>query len=187
MAKVRTMVKNRVHRLFDTNRVAVPAFSDLFGKGGLEWLKSAGVPALDRLTLDNHLEHLESLRRQVEAVDREITVRASEDKYVKLLLDMTGIDVFTALWTRSEIGDVSRFTSYKKLISSSADCVCSMENPFLKPRIIVSLILKPQESISLFCRERCRCNPYLVDSSNVPVSSILYKIIQIANTNKSSI
>jgi transposase len=117
LVKVRTMVKNKVHSLLDRNGVAAPGFSDLFGKRGSEWLRSVGLSTLDRLMMDNHLEHLESLKRQVEAVDKEITVRASRDDPVKLLLSMSGVDVFSALLIRSEIGDVSRFGSYKKLVS----------------------------------------------------------------------
>jgi transposase len=117
LVKVRTMVKNKVHSLLDGKGVSTAAFSDLFGKRGVEWLRRVELSTLDRLMLDNHLEHLESLKRQVEAVDREITSRASRDEYVKLLLSMTGVDVYTALLIRSEIGDISRFSSYKKLIS----------------------------------------------------------------------
>jgi len=117
IVKIRTMVKNKIHSMLDRNGIAAAGFSDLFGKRGMEWLKSVKLPSLDRLMLDNHMEHLESLRRQVEAVDREITVRASKDEYVKLLLSMTGVDVYSALLIRSEIGDISRFSSYKKLIS----------------------------------------------------------------------
>jgi transposase len=117
IVKIRTMVKNKIHSMLDRNGIAVVGFSDLFGKRGMEWLKSVKLSALDRLMLDNHMEHLESLRRQVEAVDREITLRASKDEYVKLLLSMTSVDVYSALLIRSEIGDISRFSSYKKLIS----------------------------------------------------------------------
>ncbi|MDI6691291.1 MAG: hypothetical protein QME50_05415 [Candidatus Bathyarchaeota archaeon] len=95
------MVKYKVHSLLDGKGVSTAAFSDLFGKRGVEWLRRVELSTLDRLILDNHLEHLESLRRQVEAVDREITSRASRDGYVKLLLSMTGVDVYTALLIRS--------------------------------------------------------------------------------------
>jgi transposase len=117
IVKIRTMVKNKIHSVLDRNGIIAAGFSDLFGKAGMEWLSSVQLPPLDRLMLDNHLEHLNSLRRQVETVDRAITSRASKDEYVRLLLSMTGVDVFTALLIRSEIGDISRFSSYKKLIS----------------------------------------------------------------------
>jgi transposase len=117
LVSVRTRVKNQVHSLLDRNGITAGKFSDLFGRSGMEWLKSVELSTLDRLMLDNHLEHLESLKKQMKAVDAEITSRASRDRYVELLLSMTGVDVFAALLIRSEIGDVSRFSSYKKLIS----------------------------------------------------------------------
>jgi len=117
LVSVRTRVKNQVHSLLDRNGITTGKFSDLFGRSGMEWLKSVELSTLDRLMLDNHLEHLESLKKQMKAVDAEITSRASRDRYVELLLSLTGVDVFAALLIRSEIGDVSRFSSYKKLIS----------------------------------------------------------------------
>ena len=50
-------------------------------------------------------------------MDEEITSRASQDEDVKLLLSLTGIDVYTALLIKSEIGDIRRFPNYKKLVS----------------------------------------------------------------------
>ena len=60
IVKIRTMVKNEVHVLVDTHGFACP-YSDLFGKRGLEWLRSIHLPPLDKLILDNHLTHLGSL------------------------------------------------------------------------------------------------------------------------------
>jgi len=117
LVSVRTRVKNQIHSLLDRNGISTGRFSDLFGKSGMEWLKNVELSTLDRLMLDNHLEHLESLKRQMNRVDAEITSRASRDRYVELLLSLTGVDVFAALLIRSEIGGISRFGSYKKLIS----------------------------------------------------------------------
>jgi transposase len=36
---------------------------------------------------------------------------------MRLLLSLTGIDVYTALLIKSEIGDIRRFPNYKKLVS----------------------------------------------------------------------
>ena len=59
--------------------------------------------------------HLDSIKKQVARVDDGIGIMASEDEYVKLLMSMTGIDVYAALLIRSETGDVSGFNNYKKL------------------------------------------------------------------------
>jgi len=73
--------------------------------------------SLDGLMLRNHLEQIGSLNGQTRIVDEEIRRRASLDEDVRLLLSLTGVDVYTALLIRSEIGDISRFPDYKRLIS----------------------------------------------------------------------
>jgi len=72
---------------------------------------------LDRLMLDNHLQHVESLKGQIGRIDEEIRRRASLDEDVRLLLSLTGVDVYTALLIRSEIGCIDRFPDYKRLVS----------------------------------------------------------------------
>jgi transposase len=116
IVKIRTMVKNEVHALIDQHGFTCP-YTDMFGKGGLEWLKTLDLPALDKLILDNRLTHLMSLNQQTERVDDEIQSRACEDEDVRLLLSLTGLDVYSALLVKSEIGDIARFPHYKKLVS----------------------------------------------------------------------
>jgi transposase len=116
IVKIRTMVKNQVHAIVDTHGFTCP-YSDMFGKGGLQWLRSLQLPSLDRLILDNHLTHLESLNQQTERVNEEIHSKACEDEDVRLLLSLTGVDIYSALLIRSEIGCISRFPEYKKLVS----------------------------------------------------------------------
>lgn len=116
IVKIRTMVKNEIHAIVDKHGFR-HEFSDLFGKRGLEWLRNLQLPPLDKLILNNHLTHLESLDQQTERVDEEIHNKACEDSDVKLLLSMTGIDVYSALLIRSEIGSIDRFPDYKKLVS----------------------------------------------------------------------
>lgn len=116
LLRVRTMVKNRVHALIDKYGYRCE-FSDLFGKKGLEWLRTLELDSLDRLMLSNHLAHIECVNQQIKRVDLEILDEASHDEDVKLLLSMAGIGVYTALLIKSEIGDVRRFPDYKKLVS----------------------------------------------------------------------
>jgi transposase len=116
IVKLRTMVKNKAHALIDRNGLK-HEFSDLFGKAGVQWLKSVELSGLDRLMLDNYLMHLENLDLQIERVDEEITSKASFDSDVKLLLSLKGINVYSALLIKSEIGRIERFSDYKKLVS----------------------------------------------------------------------
>jgi len=116
IVKIRTMVKNKIHALIDKYGFEY-GYSDLFGKGGIRWLRTLELNPLDRLMLDNHLQHIESLSNQIKRVDEEIHGKASQDEDVKLLLSMTGIDIYTALLIKSEIGSIERFPDYKKLVS----------------------------------------------------------------------
>jgi transposase len=116
LVKMRTMVKNKVHSLTDKYCYRC-GFSDMFGKAGLAWLRELEMSELDRLILDNHLSHIESINTQIARVDCAIKKRACQDEDVKLLLSLSGVDVYSALLIRSEVGPVSRFADYKKLVS----------------------------------------------------------------------
>jgi transposase len=116
LVRSRTAIKNRVHSLLDRYGLK-HEFSDLFGKAGLEWLRSLELSPLDRLILDGQIEHIECLNRLIKNVEGEIKWRASLDEDVRLLLSLTGVGVYSALLIKSEIGDIRRFPSYKKLIA----------------------------------------------------------------------
>ena len=117
IVKIRTMVKNKVHSLIDKNGIETE-LDNLFSKKGLAWLETLQFQSsLDRLMLDNYLEHLDSLQHQIKTVDQEILSKASEDEDVRLLLSLTGVSIYTALLLKSEIGDIKRFSNYKKLVS----------------------------------------------------------------------
>lgn len=87
--KLRSMTKNKIHALLDRNGLK-HEFSDLFGKSGIQWLKSLELSGLDRLMLDNYLLHLENLNMQVERVDAEITARATVDEDVRFAFELDG-------------------------------------------------------------------------------------------------
>jgi transposase len=116
LVKMRTMVKNKVHALTDKYGYRCE-YSDMFGKSGIAWMMALDFSELDRLLLENHLSLIESINLQIRKVDDVIKRKACEDEDVRLLLSLTGIDVYAALLIRSEVGPISRFSSYKKLIS----------------------------------------------------------------------
>jgi transposase len=110
------MVKNKVHALTDKYGYRCE-FSDMFGKSGLSWIASLEVGELDRLLLENHLSLVESINVQIRKVDAAIGRMACLDEDVRLLLSLTGVDVYSVLLIRSEIGPISRFSDHKKLVS----------------------------------------------------------------------
>lgn len=116
LVKMRTMVKNMVHAITDRYGYRCE-YSDMFGKAGMAWLVVQEMSVVDHLLLENHLSLIESINSQIAKVDVAIKERASQDEDVRLLLSLTGIDVYTALLIRSEVGPMSRFADYKKLVS----------------------------------------------------------------------
>ena len=116
LVKMRTMVKNKAHAISDRYGYRCE-YSDMFGKAGMEWLRTLEFGELDRLVLENHLSLIEAINAQIRRVDEAIRKKASQDEDVRLLLSLTGIDVYTALLLRSEVGPIMRFPGYKKLVS----------------------------------------------------------------------
>jgi transposase len=116
LVKMRTGLKNKVHAITDKYGYRCE-YSDMFGKAETEWLRAQKVSELDHLLLENHLSLIASINSRISNVDEAIRERASQDEDVRLLLSMTGIDVYTALLLRSEIGPIVRFPTYKKLVS----------------------------------------------------------------------
>jgi transposase len=114
--KMRVMIKNKVHALTDKYGYRCE-FSDMFGVSGLKWLRALEMEKLDLLILGNHLSHIEAINLQIETTDEAIVECACEDEDVKLLMSLSGVDVRTALLLKSEIGPISRFEDYKKLVS----------------------------------------------------------------------
>lgn len=93
---------------------------NLFTKAGLAYLATVPVSAADRFVLDQLLEQwrftrgqLVALRRRLEEFAGEATPREAEQR--RLLRTITGIGVVTAEVILSELGDVARFGSHKKL------------------------------------------------------------------------
>ena len=60
---------------------------------------------------------LETVRREIKSVSKKIQHLAEEDRDSILLMTIPGVDYYSVLLIRSEIGDVKRFPSAKQLCS----------------------------------------------------------------------
>jgi len=96
-------VKNRIHALLDKYWLE-PEHSDIFCKGGLEWLHSLKLSEIDQLILDSNLKLIENLEAHVDAINREIATIAVNDHAIKLLMTMPGIDYYSAMLITAESG-----------------------------------------------------------------------------------
>ena len=117
LVRVQTMVKNRIHVLLDRNPDvhSQRSASGLFTQIGIAELKGVMLPEYERYILNSELSLLEHLQAQIKQADKMLAGVGSKDKRVKHLMSIPGIGKSFALLIISEIDDVKRFRTNKKL------------------------------------------------------------------------
>ena len=116
LIRMRVEIKNRIHALLDKHELSY-TYTDLFGKQGLEWLRSLQLPTTDQQILRTSLQVADTLTEQIREMDIQIAKDATSEEKAKLLMTMPGVDYYAAMVLLSEIGDVHRFSSDEKLVS----------------------------------------------------------------------
>jgi len=109
-----TQVTNRVHYLLTKHNLHCPVPS-LFSVAGRQWLASLALPPADQLQLGHLLRQLEVLEVELDETDRLIARLASQDPRVPYLMQLTGVNYYTAFSILAAIGDVERFSSPDQL------------------------------------------------------------------------
>lgn len=114
--ELRTRIKNKIHSvLFKTN--TKHSFSDLYGKAGMEFLRTVKLRKLYREEIDRYLATLKLLNDQVKEISTAVKKTAELDYDCQLLMTIPGISFYSALVIKSEIGDIARFGNANKLCS----------------------------------------------------------------------
>jgi len=116
LVSMRVSVKNRIHALLSKNGSIVP-YSDVLGTKARRYL--ANLPLRDsyRQCLEGYLQAAQALTGLIKEVDTTITSIAEDNDQAMRLTTIPGIGYFSALLILSEIGEVQRFSSAKKLCS----------------------------------------------------------------------
>jgi len=116
--RLRTMVKNRIHTIFDRYPEETKKFkpqTDLFGKEGREQLKAVTVSQTDRILIDRELELLDRLNEFIKQSESTIKEQSRGNENVTRLKTIPGIGEFLARLIDAEIDDINRFRVPKKL------------------------------------------------------------------------
>ena len=98
--KMQTKIKNKIHILIDSQeeeiRETAKVFSDLFGKKGLNWLKSLILTNSieDNELLKDYLEIYELFERKKKKSESLLKEILEEDEDCKLLMSIPGIGYF---------------------------------------------------------------------------------------------
>jgi transposase len=121
LVKHRSALKNRVHSILIAHGIPNPT-SDLFGLAGRRLLERLRLPEPWSSTTVTSLALIDVLDAQIEACEQELRRLGAEHRYVPLLLTCPGIAWVLASTIASEIGDIARFPSPRKLVGYSGLC-----------------------------------------------------------------
>lgn len=116
LVSISTQIKNKIFALLLKEGIQNP-FKEKYGKKGMLFLKNVPLGEAQRASLDSLLVLLEELNKEIKCADKRIEEHASKDAYAKLLQTHVGVGWTTSLAVASEVCDISRFASHKKLCS----------------------------------------------------------------------
>jgi len=120
----RTRIKNRIHAVLH-QRLLEPPVGDLFSKKGRAWLATLDLDPDGRAGVDAELRLLTAVETEIDSVTTELVRDAYQDRQVRLLVTLPGVDVAVAQGLMAALGDISRFrdgdhaASYLGLVPST--------------------------------------------------------------------
>jgi len=115
LARVRTMVRNRIHTVLDRHpRVERPAVKDPFCNQGKAWMKRVELPAPDRQLLDEDLELHALLEKHIGALEERIESDNAAHADARRLRTLPGVGKVLGPVIALEIDGVARFKTADK-------------------------------------------------------------------------
>ena len=116
LVEEQTAMKNQIHALLFRNGLEY-AKTKIWTGVGLKWLKGLEFDRIFKLKLDSKLHILESLKKEIKILEKEIESTVKLNKNMELLCTIPGISKITSIMIMSEIGEIGRFENEKKLHS----------------------------------------------------------------------
>ena len=117
----RSALKCRIHATLMTFGHTVPV-TDLFGTSGRELLAGFELPEPWATTLATSLAMVDELDERIDECGRELARLGADHPYIPLLLTVPGVGPLLAYTIASEIGDIGRFASPKRLTGYTGLC-----------------------------------------------------------------
>src|SRR6266540_582211 len=121
LVKHRTMLKNRIQQTLIAHGQP-RSHVGLFTQQGRSPLDRLPLPEPWQGTLRASLVLIDSLDEQIDELERELRALGADHPYVPLLRTAPGIAWILASTIASEIGDINRFPTARKLIGSTGLC-----------------------------------------------------------------
>jgi len=115
-ARLRTMLRNRIHALLDRQRdLELPQCSDIFGVRGLSFLRRLELPETDAALLREQLALHDLIAQQMKAQEKRIGLEFGSEAVHRQLLSVPGIGPTLAAVIACEVDSIERFSSAEKL------------------------------------------------------------------------
>ena len=114
LTAMRSALKNRVHAILAKHGIT-RQHSDLFGKGGRQFLGELKLREPPRRRLDSLLALIDDFDREIEQPKKEIDQRARADDRVDVLCQIRGVGRYTAMLIIAEVGEIERFPDARHL------------------------------------------------------------------------
>ena len=121
LVRHRVMLKDRIHSSLLAFGKPCPV-SDLFGRSGRELLGRLELPDPWTKNIATALSMIDDLDSEIDACEKELRSLGADHPYVSLLQPAPGIAWVLGFTIASEIGDISRFSSPKKLMGYTGLC-----------------------------------------------------------------
>lgn len=116
MVRLVGTAKNRLHAFLQRHRIQPPGDFSLFDPMLKDWWKAQPAAEIEKIVVQSDLETLEFAQQQVEKLDQRINEIAAKNETVPLLIQLPGIGPLTALTIIAAVGNITRFSSAKKLV-----------------------------------------------------------------------
>jgi transposase len=117
----RSALKNRIHATLMTFGHPCP-MADLFGVAGRQLLDSLKLPEPWQATLIASLHLVDDLTARIDALELELQRLGADHPSIPLLMTVPGVGWVLAYTIASEIGDIHRFATPKKLAGYTGLC-----------------------------------------------------------------
>jgi transposase len=114
LTSMRSALKNRVHAILAKHGIK-REHSDLFGKGGRQFLAELELREAPQRRLSSLLALIDDFTREIDATTVEIEQRAKADDRVDVLTQIRGVGRYTAMLIIAEVGDIDRFPDARHL------------------------------------------------------------------------
>jgi transposase len=112
LVRERVKLRVKIKSVLTYEGLKWPSDHGLFTKKGLEWLHGLNLGPVE-----SYLRVLKPLDDEIKLLSKELAGIAEDNEDVKLLMSIPGIGYYSALLTKSEIGDIKRFPFGERLCS----------------------------------------------------------------------